>query len=265
LRKHLQHIGVWRTRAQNEVLIQRARVRDRVTIDTEAMLAEYVGGQSINACAAKYGCSTTMITRRIRDAGVARRDQAESNRLMMAGRTPEENSRNVRAAHDAVRGVPQTMEHRVKIAKSVASRGDYGSPYEGVLARAIANHGLVVTPQAAVGPYNVDLRVGSVAVEVFGGSWHRYGRQRARFPERSRYLLNAGLRLIVVWCNTTNHLLTVRGADEVVAFIQQAGVDPANRGQYRMIWGGGEPASIPGFEFHEWAGVPALRGGLDAG
>jgi len=104
----------------------------------------------------------------------------------------------------------------------------------------LKERGLPATLLQAVGPYNVDVATGSVAVECYGGAWHNSGRAAARWPQRVRYLLDAGWHVLVIWIEPSYYPLTVEAVDYVVALAQLAGSDPSAVRQYRVIRGTGK-------------------------
>src|SRR5690606_37643437 len=93
----------------------------------------------------------------------------------------------------------------------------------------------------AIGPYNCDLAVHPVAVEVFGGGWHWHGAHYARAEERFRYIMNEGWYVLVVVVGFNGRFpLTPAVGDYVASEIERARRDPSLVGQYRVVWGAGE-------------------------
>jgi hypothetical protein len=95
-------------------------------------------------------------------------------------------------------------------------------------------------PCKAIGPYNVDIALAPIAVEVFGGAWHGGGRAAARWPKRIRYLLDEQWHVVVVWVEHARDPLTIGAAEYVVALRDQLRRNPALVGQYRVIRGSGK-------------------------
>ena len=89
--------------------------------------------------------------------------------------------------------------------------------------------GLAPAIQIACGTYNLDIAVHPVAVEIHGGAWHGYGTHGAGAIQRSRYILDAGWTLIVIWVNERRHPLSAAAADYVVALREESERDPALR------------------------------------
>lgn len=218
------------------------------------LVQSYVNGTTELALSRQYGVSRGAIGRVLSDHGVARRGITEMNRINMAKRTPAQRAKNVAAAHAAVRGVPKDWDFLCRRAAGVEHKGRLGAD-ERQVSNWLSARGVLAVPQKAIGPYNCDLAIGSVAVEIFGGHFHQSGRHRARWPERSRYISNQGWSLVVVW-NTTHHALHERLADELVALSQIASSDPSSPRQHRVIWGCGEVTVTPA-HLDQFTHVPA--------
>jgi very-short-patch-repair endonuclease len=96
--------------------------------------------------------------------------------------------------------------------------------------------GLAVTPQKAVGPYNIDFAVGAIAVEILGGGWHAY---KPEHQKRTPYILNQGWHMLFVW-DLKKAPLCVEAAEYVVAFAKNASGNPSAIREYRVIRGDGQ-------------------------
>lgn len=222
-----------------------------VPLPDDVLVSEYAAGASVNALAAKYGAARSTIERRLTRRGIILRGLTDANRMSMAVRSPGENARNTAAAHAASRGRKATIEERCRTALTKERRQSHVSPAEMLLAEWLADLGPV--PQKAIGPYNVDLAIDPVAVEIFGGGWHASGRHAARTPKRFRYLFDAGWNVLVIWVDRRNHPLGVDAADEVRTFAEESRRDPAFRRQHRVIWGDGKPAPARGLNLDQLA------------
>lgn len=228
-----------------------------LSLPVEDIARRYLAGESVNALADAYGVSRRVIDRRLDYAGVERRGSTEANRLMMEKRSPEENRRNTDAAHEAVRGRELSWEHKCKTAATRQARRLGVSKAETVLAGWLAERGISTVPQQAIGAYNCDLAAGPVAVEVFGGAWHGYDRHAARTPERTRYILDQGWLLAIVWVDGRRYPLLPAAADYLAALVERARRDPSLRGQHRVIWGDGEEVPAADLDVDNIAVVPA--------
>lgn len=246
--------------ASNTLKRDRAREARQVFATRHRVVERYAAGESVNALAASLGVTRAYVGRVLDDAGVERRGSAGANRLMMQTRTPEENRRNAAAAHQAVRGRKRSIAERSKGAQTRERLQTHVSDHERWLAEQLRQRGLDVVPQKAVGPYNVDVATGTVAVEVFGGGWHAYGMHRARGPERLRYILDQGWNLVIVWTSASRWAFTDAATDYIVAFAEEASRNPSMRGEYRVIWGDGKPAPADSLDVDDLTLKPTRRG-----
>jgi hypothetical protein len=232
-------LGIGRKFVSNT--LKRAGVPRRsqdVVIDEAEMVARYLAGESENALAEAYGCSRTAIRRRLLQAGVEPRNCSEGMYARMAGMTPQERSRLAQASHEASRGRVHTLAEREKVARGIECKGVTAgnvSPAEVMFSDMLSRRGLEVIHQKAVGPYNVDLAAGSVAVEILGGGWHR----SKRHGERLRHILDAGWDVIYIWVSVQRPL-TAGAAEYVVSHCQFRDRNPSAPRCYRVIRSSGE-------------------------
>jgi very-short-patch-repair endonuclease len=185
------------------------------------------------------------------------RSLSEGHRIAAARASKEERARRSKAAHDAVRGKRQTLEHREKIALTREDRQISISPIEMTCARALRRAGFDCTPQKAIGPYNVDIAINEppVAVEIFGGGWHGSGRHAARFKKRIKYILDRGWSIVIVWADRDRPY--GRGATKYIVSL----AEKIRRGetvgrQEQMIWGNGHPSTAGEYKLNGRAGIP---------
>lgn len=263
LKAILVECGQWRTREQTNAFRARrtsAGLLARSDLPTSEIVRRYQDGESVNALAQAFDVSRRAIELRLVNAGVELRSIKDANRLLASKRTPEENARLIRAAHAATRGVPMTFERKAKSAATRERHQVFVTPTERHLAELLTDRGCEVTPQKAVGPYNVDIATGSVAVEIFGGGWHAYGVHRARSAERFRYILDQGWNLVIMWVVTQRWPLKAEAADYIAAFADLTRRDPSIRGQYRVIWGDGKESTSNGLNVDDLSAMPTRSG-----
>lgn len=136
--------------------------------------------------------------------------------------------------------------HRISRAQAKERNPGNVSPAERQFGAWLRDWGYDAIPQKAIGPYNVDLVVGNVGVEIYGGNWHYTGQHAERFTERTQYLLREGIWLLIVWIDERRYPLQLPAVGEFVALHQQAARLQSARGQYRVIRGSGERISSGG-------------------
>lgn len=216
------------------------------SVDIGLVVSLYKSGVSQNAIAKQLGVSRSVIRNRLCKAGVIIRGPAEANQLMMSKRTPEENARNSRAAHDAVRNKPKTHQQLCNHALGVQNAfTSFKSPYEQDIADELINRGIKFVPQLAVDKYNINFAIGNnIALEVFGGNWHAKGRHRARFAERSKKLFDSGYAIVICWIGFNHRFNPSAIVDYLISLDKVLCSDPSARRKHYVIGGHGKPCSI---------------------
>jgi very-short-patch-repair endonuclease len=236
----------------------------RLPLPVDDISRRYIAGESVNALAEAYLTSRVTITNRLQEIGIPIRSPLEANQLMMSNRSPEEHAKNTRAAHAAATGRKHSFEERCKMAQGRERNQSGISENERLLARMLKERGIATLAQVAVGPYNCDFAARPVAVEVWGGYFHYFGRHLARTPERTRYFLDCGWSLLIVHVGRYLRRITDDGADYVATYIEQSRSDPSFRSEYRMVWGTGELIAAGGGDDDQDAIVETLRRAKDA-
>ncbi|HEY3315253.1 MAG TPA: hypothetical protein VGL40_08285, partial [Bacillota bacterium] len=197
----------------------------------------YQAGETTDEIAASIGVAGSSVRRLLVRHGYVLRSHSEAMRVRNKLLGPAGRRKRTAAAHAAVRGMKRTPEDLARRALGKERTQAHISHNERVLAGLLLDRSVEAVLSKAVGPYNIDLAAYPIAVEVFGGAWHNAGRHAARFEKRTRYLLNAGWHLIVVWVEKARYPLTVQAADYVVSFHNLASRNPSMVRQYRVIRG----------------------------
>lgn len=241
--------------------VRQDRVRHHQRPAIVGLAERFHAGESVLSLSKRYGVSRSVITHRLRALGLTPRGQSETERIKWSRMTARARSRQVRAAHEAVRGHPKSMAARCALALARERRG-FNQPQIGAGERALfamlTERGLTVRPQAAIGPYNCDLAVDAVAVEVFGGNWHWCGSHGARLHPRTRYLLNRGWHVYIVVVSKCFPLVEAV-ADDLLAFVQRTSRDPTGRREYRVIRGDAQLLSSGDAQDNHLAIKPSLN------
>lgn len=211
---------------------------NRQRLNVPAGLADdFLAGDSVKELADRHGISRRAVDRMLREAGITPRDGAEAMRLRWQRADEAGRAAMLDAAHAASRG--RTASEAERIAIALAKAGQTGSAYECQIGAILALRGVSLAFGAPCGRYNIDIVAwASVAVEVFGGNWHAHGRHAARFSERSRYVLDAGYDLLIVWAGKRT-FDPVACAEHVIALTELPDRKPAGRREYRVIRGDG--------------------------
>jgi hypothetical protein len=223
--------------------------RKPVPFDADDLIERYASGESglsvaRSALARGIGGSTlsgarAALKRACLARGIHVRDKSEGETLKWSRMSPEGRANQVRAAHDAVRGVKHSWQRQLDHARYIESRGIL-TESEAFLAELLAERGLTVVPQQAIGPYNCDLGASPVAVEVLGGYFHLFGPRLTKYLKRTRYILDAGWHVLMLIDDVRRFPIGPASADYVVAYVEDARRNPAALREYRVVRGAGK-------------------------
>jgi hypothetical protein len=108
--------------------------RPWVPPDLDNLLKRYRSGESEQQLAQSYGVGRSIIRRILTENGVQPRGIGEAQLLRMQRLSPEERQALAAAAHAAVRGTKQSVEHRESIARTNSTRFNNVSKIEMVIA-----------------------------------------------------------------------------------------------------------------------------------
>ena len=202
-----------------------------VPTDGPALIARYEAGESVKALAQEEGVSRMPLRRYLERSGVTLRGIGEANEAQALRMTPEARKLRAEAAQRARRGqrdTPLTLERR---ALALQTNGARIGRSEAELETALKQRGFDTIPQLAVGRYNIDIAVGSVAVEVHsnGSLPHRLRRHRERVQE----LAGVGWHLVYVMGYPEMNLNAV--TDEVEAHLHAVERDPDGTSRYVLV------------------------------
>lgn len=225
---------------------------------TADLIRRYTAGESEKKLSDSLGISRSAVRSRLKAAGVPVRSHSDAERLKWSGMGRAARKRQVAAAHTARRGQKDSIEVQMRRAATWQAKMSHRGPGEVALAAALTSIGVRVTPQKAVGPYNLDLAMDElpVAVEVECGNVFK----PLRIPKtlkRLKYIVDQGWRVLIVF--TKNRPLTFPAVvQQSLAFREVAGRDEPALGQYGVVDGDGKPVSIPGCDFHGLARIPGF-------
>lgn len=200
------------------------------------VVSAYLDGESVLSLASRYDVARDTIKRVLVETGTPMRGRSQAQVTRLSKLSSAERSRLSEAAHEAVRGRVVPLDEVVRRAQKREQTLSHASEREFAFGRHLRVSGASVTPQKAIGPYNVDFSIGAVAVEVLGGNWHAYKPEHA---QRTPYILNAGWHMLFVW-DLKKAPLCVEAAEHVIAWAQQVSGDPSMVRQYRVIRGDGK-------------------------
>lgn len=239
--------------------VRGVKTTDSIITDDE-LIAAYGRGESSKSIARRYGLHDGQLRKRMRRIGVEIRNISEAAMARYIGTDDAYRKAITRAAHDAVRGMPQSPERLAARAMHRQQTRRYVGRDEMDVVGRLAARGVEATPQLAVGPYNLDIGTESVAVEIWRHAGHPGTRAENR--RRSEYLLGSGWSVLYVEI-TRNHPIGDACIDEVLAFLNLVRGFPSGRREYRVIRSDGHLLSRLAFEANDVPRIPAPEDAVD--
>lgn len=250
--------------AKRRLVALGVKVRDKqaaapqLGLDVSLVRSRYEAGESTFMLARSSGCSPGAIKDAILRAGGQIRTTQERNALRFSRMPDEERFLITRPFAQSRKGTRDPLERKNARARTNESRLNRVSPEEKVFLSMLINEGIAPRQQTAVGPYNLDFTIDSVAVEVFGGGWHAQAERLRQFEQRTRYLFEAGWHVYVVWVEARRWPL-IDVSQDIIAFAKEGRSLPASRRRYRVIRGNGEVVSFGSSEDQSLTFVPSTR------
>lgn len=126
----------------------------------------YEQGKGAKAIGREIGQSWGFVNSCLRDMGLPVRDRKEARRERDRRSTPEQRAALTARAHEALRGKPRPQEWGERLAVSKAASLSAIGELEQEIGAALRALGVNLSPQVAVGPYNLDLARWPFALEV---------------------------------------------------------------------------------------------------
>lgn len=246
--------GVART-TFNRHIRQRGVFENRRRLATPPGLAEdYAGGESVLSLSLRHGISRRAVERMLTEVGVPVRGQSAATLLAWSRVDPADRPALLAPAHAASRGRVDSEETHALRARSRV--GVIRSEYERALGAELAARNVAIEFGTACGRYNIDIVAReTVAVEIFGGEWHSAGNHRSRFPERSRYILDAPFDLLIAWADKRS-FSAAACADHVIEMLTDSGENSTTPRRYHVMRGDGHLIAARGDDGGE---VPFIR------
>lgn len=252
IRKQMSKRGIARTRAEADALRSANATGPVWTTEAIRLYESGMSQAEIGAVVGKHQATVSTVLRKYAET----RDASEAGRLQWAKLSPIERRLQTQAAHHAVRGKTRTLDDLERRALGKQLAQSHATEQERHLASALNNLGIDTVLQQAVSKYNLDIGASPVAVELFGGGWHAYGRHAARMPQRIEDIANAGWNMLIVWDLNWKSFDQAAVAHDIAAYVEQSRRDPTFRRQYRVIWGDGEFYSAGSVDDDHLALVP---------
>jgi len=244
-------------RAVNEFGITTPEMIERERLDKlgEDMVTMYQNGESENAVAKHFSVSRNVVRRHLKRLGVEPRTQSQAEALKWSKMTEEQRRGQVEAAHKSSKGRPKTDAEKITIAKARESiKYDFLiGPGETKLSELLTNRGIDNTPQKAVKFYNVDIAVGSVAVELTMDR-SRYTMFNPKEIKRAKNLLECGYHTLAIQFDSEETLIEC--ADYIITTINEMSSLEPFTGEYWVIDCRTQDSTVVKNELGKFTSVP---------
>lgn len=230
----------------------------RINLNETQICEMFNNGVSVNALAKHFSVDRNVIRHRLKKNGVVLRSQSESMLVRMAQTSIEDRKKLVAKANETVRNLPKEFHHE-NACKQAVSKQRTGSKIgmlESVFMNTLSNVGLNPIAQLAVGPYNIDIACGSVAIEVHNTTANP--NSIPRLQERIKYLLKRGWHVIYVKINRRAQLEQIT-LDQIVSICEIASRNPSIRCEYWMVRCTGETVAIACLDGDNISFIPILK------
>lgn len=206
--------------------------------DIPAIISMYTSGASENAVATHFGVSRTAIRKALVDADVHVRTQSEAESLKWSQMTDKQRANQVKRAHQAVADKPPEFFAAAAIKQAKAKEKSLAKTgfMESEFISAFEKMGYIITPQKAVGPYNIDIAIGNAAIEVHINPSNPHG--HPYYAKRVVDLLELGWH--VIYIKITSDVLVERATEKVCAMLDLIRTNKPELAQYGVIRGTGE-------------------------
>ena len=209
----------------------------------EKVLELYNKGIGVAGIAKRLGYSRMYMTGFFKRNGIEQRNRKEQQIERMKNTTKEEIDRLVYNAHLAAKGRNISFNELAERAKTrYNNQVFHNSKYEVQFSNYLHNKNISFERQFPCGAYNLDFLIGNIAVEIFGGQWHNFGKHAARFSERTKYILDSGYFLICVFIEKGDDFQTIVD-NQIIPCFNKFSRDKSGITKYRVIWGNSEYAT----------------------
>jgi hypothetical protein len=196
--------------------------------------ARYNAGESADELAAIYGVTGPTIRKAVAAGGGQIRSHSDAFKLSRAKWPKEVEQKRVEAARRATMHVPREAKPLEDAAKSRQKALRSVGLGENEMAEFLGAIGFQIARQVPVSAYNIDLAVGTVAVEICNSRHHPLLASRwERYRTRIEKLTDAGWSIVFVWITGTPP--TVADANQLIALLKAPDSFPTAKGQHWVV------------------------------
>lgn len=192
----------------------------------------YEYGIGLRGIANRLDVSLSTLTSEFKRQGIHIRTQSEQETAKWAIMDKHQRAEQVRKAHEATLGKSPTIETLEKRAKTIEeTKSTPFSEYEKLILEDLPFTNIIT--QKAIGKYNIDFTIGNIAVEIFGGHWHRY--KVAHHLPRCKKIFESGYSIIFIYIDKSTNITFIK--NQLITLLDELSGDKSSLSQYRVIWG----------------------------
>jgi hypothetical protein len=194
-----------------------ARPDKTIQIDAQKVKTMYEQGISENQISKSFKVSRLVVRKHLISSGTHVRSQSEAEKVKWSQMSLRRRKQQVKSAHIATKGRLVSEDEKFFRARCLEA-----SPIENNIGigetafkKFLIDKGVNFKYQAAVGPYNIDFLIGSVAVEITANNGRFF--KNSRLHTRVKDLLKRDIKTLYVFVR--NDDLILRFADDILTDI----------------------------------------------
>lgn len=233
--------------------------------NTVNFCARYVAGEGLESLTHELGIGWTTGTKILKAGGVIIRTHAEAQILWRIRVGPERRKEITRKANASLRGtkMESKLAKRMAVcrAKALEKTGSFIGVFEEEIALGLQMVGYSPVKQKAVGPYNIDIAIGTVAVEVVRTPNSPFADPHIR--KRTKKLIESNWAVIQVWVTRIENPDIPAILKQLVSLLQFLQRNKSSRRKYWVVRGTGE-LFLTRFYLKHWTYVPTSVDSFDS-
>ena len=200
----------------------------------QSVIADYTNGISSEELGRKFNVVPGAVRRYLRENGVTIRTISEAGLVLNSFLSQKERIRKYNHGKYPIANAKRALTHQ-------RTRSRIGKG-ENELFNILINRGIKSVQQKAIGPYNIDIAVFPVAVEIERSPAHPFDLKYAR--KRIKHLTDAGWFVISIWIPRYDSIITETCVEKLISYLQIAQSKGALRCKHRVIRGSGKDATF---------------------
>lgn len=225
----------------------------------EQIIERYKSGESTVEIASDFNVWHTTIGDALKRNGIPIRPITERAKIGASKIDVKTRKRMMKIAQNSRRGNIDTIKTKIARAKTIERTGGKTSELESRFCQWLTESNISFKRQTAVGIYNIDITIGKIAVEIFGGNWHASPSRYRRSMKRAKYIFDRGWSIVYIWHNSTRYPISENAADYVISLADSFSSNPSSFGQYWVIRGDGQVCSIGCYDGNGIPNIPTSK------